>query len=140
MPRHPHSSALSSLDPNNEFDFQSILEWVSLADFYQFPHVTTFESFSDLLEKIEACDLRSVSQEMMKYNEERVKGVSEQWGSVLEGIGRHKAWREKSDGEKESSSGSKHTRAPRDINSALKREYGVELTEKCTGHREVQTP
>jgi hypothetical protein len=35
-------------DPNNDFDKDAILEWITLADFYQWPHVTRFESFEEL--------------------------------------------------------------------------------------------
>ena len=60
LPRHPASPASSSLDPNNEFHQQAILEWISLADFYQFPHVIQFDSFEECVEKIAATDLQSV--------------------------------------------------------------------------------
>lgn len=35
-------------DPNNEYDLGSVTAWVALADFYTWPHVTTFDSFEQL--------------------------------------------------------------------------------------------
>jgi hypothetical protein len=63
LPKHPYASSSppSSLDPNNEFDERAIREWISLADFYQYPHVVQFDSLQECVEKLSSTDLRAVS-------------------------------------------------------------------------------
>lgn len=89
LPRHPYSSSTSREDPNNEFDEVAIREWISLADFYTFPHVIQFDSFEDCVAKIAATDLAAVSERMQEHNKERVKDVSELWSRVLGDIARN---------------------------------------------------
>jgi hypothetical protein len=38
--RHPNSTSTMKYDPNNEVSFDAILEWISLADFYQWPFIS----------------------------------------------------------------------------------------------------
>ena len=40
LSRHPNSSSLMVSDPNDEFSEAAVLEWISLADFYVWPHIT----------------------------------------------------------------------------------------------------
>jgi hypothetical protein len=37
-------------DPNNEFSYEAVLEWVRLSDFYVWPHIRQFSSW-DVSEK-----------------------------------------------------------------------------------------
>lgn len=39
LPRHPNSTSRLRSDPNDEFSFDAVLEWISLADFYVWPHI-----------------------------------------------------------------------------------------------------
>ena len=128
LPRHPHSTATSSLDPNNEFDREAILEWVSLADFYQFPHVTQFNSVSEFASVVASTDLSAISAMMEEFNYDRTERVSEQWSGVLSGVQAHKQAYKLEHGSSE---------LPSDINTALAREYGVMLNKGCRGHHSV---
>ena len=53
-------------DPNNDRDKDSFLYWVRFADFYQWPHVLTFDSWDDLLILTQTVDWTSISKKMRK--------------------------------------------------------------------------
>ena len=47
LPRHPNSSSHMTSDPNDEFSEAAVLEWISLADFYVWPHITQVFTVAD---------------------------------------------------------------------------------------------
>ena len=52
-------------DPNDEFDERAIRWWIQFADFYEWPHIRTFDSFDDLLRQLAdpALDLEQISRD-----------------------------------------------------------------------------
>jgi len=49
LPRHPNSSSHMTSDPNDEFSEAAVLEWISLADFYVWPHITQVFTVADCM-------------------------------------------------------------------------------------------
>ena len=64
------------------------MEWISLADYYQFPHVVQFDSLEDCLIniKIASTDLNEVSMKMEQHNVIRKYDLSGKWSQILQGI------------------------------------------------------
>lgn len=81
--QHPRSRSRMKHDPNGELSYDAILEWIQLADFYQWPHITTFDSFVDLQHKLDRADLRAISLSMQRYNAELLQQVQKQWTDIL---------------------------------------------------------
>ncbi|CAF1526631.1 unnamed protein product [Adineta ricciae] len=70
-------------DPNNEFDRKAIRYWLQFSDFYQWPHITYFNSTDDLVEKLMHADLNEISRSMKIYNVKLKERLHEQWEDIL---------------------------------------------------------
>merc|ERR1711898_22359 len=57
--------------------------WMRLADFYQWPYITYFDSWTHLFDLLSEVDLANISSKMRKFNRnERVRLLGE-WKSVM---------------------------------------------------------
>ena len=85
----PRNASLPALDhqpnPNNDTDPLSLTHWLQFADFYQRPHIVTFDSVEDLAEKLSTTNLREVSGEMRQHNVDMLGIVRREW-RVLFGL------------------------------------------------------
>ena len=81
IPQHPDSHIPH--DPNNDFDKEAIQYWISFADFYQWPHVTQFSSWDDLMQKLQAADLKHISGLMKQYNVKTKRDLVQQWQGLF---------------------------------------------------------
>eukprot|EP01036_Dinobryon_divergens_P031266 gene31266-40635_t len=133
LSRHPNSSSLMISDPNDEFSEAAVLEWISLADFYVWPHITQFSSWDDLLSKLSSSlspsstNLRRISQSMQLFNRQEDARIRSQWLGILSKIRTYKA---------------QHLHPsplPMDINEALGQAYGLALDKKNC-NRQVELP
>ncbi|CAF0897510.1 unnamed protein product [Adineta steineri] len=70
-------------DPNNEYDYSSIRYWLQYADFYQWPHITYFNSTDDLTLKLLNTNLTYISQQMSVYNHKKKLNLLQQWKTIL---------------------------------------------------------
>ncbi|CAF1242235.1 unnamed protein product [Adineta steineri] len=90
--QHKNSSIISGVlnsyipDPNNEFDRNAIRYWLQFSDFYQWPHITYYNSIDDLSKKLINTNLNQVSQNMKAYNKHLIKTVLKQWRDILQRI------------------------------------------------------
>lgn len=157
LPVHPaYATSPNSLksDPNNEFDVDAVLEWISLADFYQLPHTLIFSSLDDLMDQLSSPSLserlQQTSRDMMAHNKGRNAAVQRQWGEVVDEVRHRKALRsapEMSDGRGVTVTatpvrsglrvGKRRPRGPgqgESFEEALEKQYGVRLLGKvCEG-------
>ena len=78
----PDISTLNTFSPNAEDD-DAYQYWVKYADFYQWPHVTVFESFEELIEKLNTLDLQKISDEMKLFNYLREADLLSNWCQIL---------------------------------------------------------
>ena len=76
-------------DPNNDRNQTSIRYWLNFSDFYQWPHITYFDSTDDLIDKLTRTDFRSISKRMKEYNKQLGDSLIHKWKSILENIKRH---------------------------------------------------
>ena len=80
LPVHP--SMAGTPDPNNDFDLASIRYWMPLADCYNFPHITYFDSFEHLVETLHNMTeprLLRISNSMRVWNRENLKEILRYW-------------------------------------------------------------
>ena len=64
--------------------------WIQFSDYYVFPHVSTFDSWEDLILKLEKSvdksDLYVISNNMKKYNQKQREGLKRIWGGIRDKI------------------------------------------------------
>lgn len=156
LPRHPslvNDTAVPISDPNNEFSKDSIYEWLALSDFYQWPYIQTFDSWSELFSLLENKELlKKISKQMRQFNVREEGRIKQEWTHILDKIRTYKQLYT----EDSRSSGSSTTTAnidkgdiigkhrqsaelPDDINDSLQRVYGYRLSEgNCAA--QIYTP
>lgn len=76
-------------DPNNERDKDAIRYWIKFSDFYHMPHITFFDSVSDLVDKlgrITLSELKGISDRMKEKNVLAHKELLSKWRTILKMI------------------------------------------------------
>ena len=116
------SPPLFMSDPNDEFNISAVSEWVGLSDYYQWPHIRLFDSWSELLDMLKSDDFGSISQNMKAFNAFTEDYVRNEWLRILNNIADIK------EEEEEQHSGGGGANADRrnlasDINESLERYY-----------------
>jgi hypothetical protein len=77
----------SERDPNKYNDLKIMSEWIDLSDFYNemwMPHITYFDSFEDLSEKLIKTDLKDINEKMKSSNAKRKVAIYEGWNKILD--------------------------------------------------------
>lgn len=64
---------------SNSSDSEFVRERISKFDFYNWPHVIQFDSWKDLITKLNSMDLLKVRQLMKKHNEESNREILKRW-------------------------------------------------------------
>jgi len=82
LPRHPSVPA-SVPDPNDQANEAGLAYWLKFADFYEWPHIDTFDSWDELLTKIKAADLNAVSAKMAAHNTQMKDGLLGDWNAAF---------------------------------------------------------
>ena len=71
-------------DPNNEYDEEAIRNWVSLSDFYTWPHIHVFDSWSHLFSLLDGgVDLIGTSSNMALAMAKIENATIDTWRSIL---------------------------------------------------------
>eukprot|EP01032_Pedospumella_encystans_P020206 gene20206-22959_t len=128
---HSISGSTSSVplsDPNNEFSYEAVLEWVKLSDFYTWPHIQTFNTWSELFAMLgDTAKLREMSERMGEFNLREEKEIKVKWTLIMEKIQRHKV----SSGIKRSENSviGGVSELPVDINDSLQQRCGYKLSQ-----------
>ena len=122
LPRAP--SASHRHDPNDEFDIKAIAFWIKYADFYEWPHISTFTSFDDLVRQLTdpSLDLRGISQRVIAYNEEMVRDLKGEWRAIFAKMFH---------GLKPAASEPREQK--RNYDEALSAKYGARQSDRCVG-------
>jgi len=84
MDQHPQSSHLFS--PEDPFTLESFRYWLKFADFYTWPHITRFTSWSDLNFKLSNVNFSKISEDMRRENAKRTVELKLQWRSICDNI------------------------------------------------------
>jgi len=72
-------------DPNSNED-KDYDYWLQFADYYEWPFVTVFESWFDLIQKLENMDLMKISKKMEEFNKIREADLLTNWCKIIERI------------------------------------------------------
>jgi hypothetical protein len=70
-------------DPNDESDPDNVADWLSLADFYRWPHVLYFDTAEELADLLLDTDFLAVSKAMQRENALVEVEVRDKWRSAL---------------------------------------------------------
>ena len=79
--RHPHSPESNRTEAK--------YYWLQFADFYQWPHITYFDSVQDLFDKLHSADLDDIHRLMVQENASRERKLDETWQKVADGMDVH---------------------------------------------------
>ena len=79
---HPNSPHRGT-DPNDILNTDNLRYWLKFADFYQWPGVLFFESWSDLFHQVQHTDFAVVSRTMMNFNAEKYLRVRRAWLEIF---------------------------------------------------------
>ncbi|KNC54145.1 uncharacterized protein AMSG_09924 [Thecamonas trahens ATCC 50062] len=83
--RHPQYTG-THYDPNDEVTREAMEYWFQYGDFYQWPNIVHYDSWDDLIAKIESTDLDAVSAAMRKDNERVLFQLKEDWMDIFDAI------------------------------------------------------
>ena len=94
LPPYDLNKAYILLDPNDDLDPRALRHWLSLSDFYIFPHVTHFNSIEHLVDILDAMwkdpqRLQVISNAMRLENRTRLKDLLRYWRRRLLDIKEH---------------------------------------------------
>jgi hypothetical protein len=155
LPRHPIWSLNSSephsvpaSDPNNEFDSAAVLEWISLSDFYVWPHIQTFDSWDDLFALLTGSGYRDLLQRMSikmgEFNVLEEARIKQDWVRILDKIRTHQERRQEASSARAATSargetmysshapdsgfGVSSSPLPDEIDVSLQQAYGYQLS------------
>jgi hypothetical protein len=126
---HPSMREMKS-DPNDDLSYESVLEWISLSDFYQFPYVLQFSSWKELLSLLLTTNFDEISLNMSSFNKELEVKHFEKWERILTSIKGAKAKRKKRKNEKisDNNNDSSFTSSSfSNLNTELSKYYRVRL-------------
>jgi hypothetical protein len=69
----PHHASLHPYSPNKMNDAVAEFYWLQMTDFFMWPHITYFDNFTDLENKLESADLMKIHHLMMEENNRKFK-------------------------------------------------------------------
>ena len=78
-----------SNDPNRYDDISIMSNWIKLSDFYNtewMPNIVYFDSFDDLLNKLQTVNLNEISEKMKTFNSTRKLNIINKWKNKLSEI------------------------------------------------------
>ena len=106
MVAHPNSTHPYSPNLQENVDKESEYYWLQMADYFQWPHITYFDDFKDLEQKLDNANFSRIHELMMLENERRHKQLKNNWCKVFNAI-------------------EKDRETPQDYDAAIKKLYGV---------------
>ena len=78
-----HPGSIHPYSPNALNDKESEFYWLQLADFSQWPHITYFDDFKDLEEKLLTVDFEKIHKLMVEENERKRSELENNWCRVF---------------------------------------------------------
>jgi hypothetical protein len=79
--QHPNSNHPYS--PEDIVSTEGITYWLQFADYYQLPHIRTFASWENLIEKLSIADFSTINKQMYEENLKRKTKLIENWKSIF---------------------------------------------------------
>jgi len=79
----PHESSIhNNYSPNSDED-EPYKHWLQYADYYQWPFVTVFDDWKDLINKLKTLDLKQISKNMERFNQYRESDLLDNWCKII---------------------------------------------------------
>ena len=78
----PHESTIHEYSPNDNEYFSSKY-WLKYSDYFQWPFVTVFSSWEDLVLKLQGLNLTRISEKMNWFNGLRETDLLENWCQII---------------------------------------------------------
>jgi len=78
----PSNNTIHKFSPNDNID-AAYSYWLGYADYFQWPYVTVFESWEDLINKLKTLDLKKISDSMKEFNKIREADLLNNWCKIL---------------------------------------------------------
>ena len=79
----PHETSIhNNLSPNSDDD-EPYKYWLQYADYYQWPFVTIFDDWEDLIKKLKTLNLKEISKNMEKFNDYRETDLLDNWCKII---------------------------------------------------------
>ena len=101
----PHPSSIHPYSPN-AVDNESEIYWLQLSDFIQWPHITYFDDFKDLEQKLLTADFDKIHKLMVEENKRKKRELDNNWCKVFNMI-------------------EKGRQVPQDYSKSIRELYGV---------------
>jgi hypothetical protein len=70
-------------NPNSLTDRASVEHWLGFCDFYQFKHITQFDSWDQLLDLLQNSDLQAISDKMRIENKRVLEELNGTWKKMF---------------------------------------------------------
>ena len=64
--------------------------WLQFSDFYDWEHITTFDSSEDLLNKLKEADFEKISRDMQRSYKRRRYVTLREWCDIIPKVKKHK--------------------------------------------------
>ena len=98
VPAFNSSVPTITLDPHDDYNTRAVRHWLSLADYYTFPHVVLFESAEQLVDILQLMWrapslLQSIHEKMRLENRSRLKSLLLYWRQRLLDIAQYSPYR-----------------------------------------------
>ena len=81
----PSNQSQHPFSPNDDSD-EAYKYWLEFADYFDWPFVTVFESWQDLIDKLNQVNLYEISQNMKKFNLVKETDLLDNWCRLSKGL------------------------------------------------------
>ena len=82
-PRTKYGGSAAGAASPNDARGADLEAWVALSDTYTMPHITTFDSYDDLIQKLHAADLGAISAKMRQYSLQLKSTLERKWQALI---------------------------------------------------------
>jgi hypothetical protein len=83
----PFNNTYHKFDPNDDSD-EHIEYWLQYADYYEWPFVTVFNSWDDLIDKLDKTNFTLTSDKIKRFNKIKETDLLNNWCKILKKINR----------------------------------------------------
>ena len=83
----PNERSYHNYDPNSDSD-EDMKYWIQFSDYYQWPFITVFNSWDDLIQKLNKINLNELSGKIKEYNKLKQADLLNNWCKILKKVNR----------------------------------------------------
>lgn len=83
VPRSAFGSSAAGEPSPNAVGGPGAAKWIALSDTYTMPHITTFDSYDDLIAKLSSADLGAISEKMRRHSATLRGTLHAKWNAII---------------------------------------------------------